>query len=340
MLFKDDKAARAQHEAVRNNVGWFRWTHDLLEVTGSDAAVFLDYIYVNSIAKLKVSRSKYTTMLNEEGKIIDDVIVMRIEEDLFWISTLYLPELVKWIEEKKGDYNITYKDLTYEMDMYAVQGPNSREMVNKTADSPVDDLKFFAIKDGSVGDVEVKFHRSGFTGELGYEIFCSRKDSAAVKRALEQAGAEMGAVNLDILEVYVRGLAGEKGYVLRQDLLGLNPLEADMGWAVDWSKDFIGKAALERVKEEGPSRQLVGLEIDTDSYNDIDQGELVKLYGIDVGYVTAVMYGYTIEKNIGYAVVDRKKAPVGSDINLGPNLVPAKIVNRIWYDPENKRPRG
>ena len=318
MLFKDDKVARAQHEAVRNNVGWFRWTHDLLEVTGADAAIFLDYIYVNSIAKTRIGRSKYTTMLNENGRIIDDVIVMRMGEEHFWISTLYLPELVRWIEEKKGDYKIAYKDLTDEMDMYAVQGPNSRVLLDKIADSPVDGLKYFAIKNGAVGEAKVTFHRSGFTGELGYEIFCSRKDSAVVNEALKTSGAELDAVNLDVLEVYVRGLAGEKGYVLRQDLLGLNPLEADMGWAVDWSKDFIGKDVLERVKEEGPKRQLVGLEIETDSYNDIDQGDLVKLYGIKVGFVTAVMYGYTVEKNIGYAVVDRKKASIGTDVKLGP----------------------
>lgn len=339
MLFRDDATARAQHNAVRDNVGWYRWTHDLLEVSGSDAMIFLDYIYANSIMKTKIGKSKYTTMLDENGGIIDDVIVMHMKEDYFWISTLYLPELVEWIESKKGNYNIEYRDITSEKDMYAVQGPNSRKLLNKITKSTVDELKYFSIMSNSVGGALVTIHRSGFTGELGFEIFCDKEDSDTVNKALQVAGSELDAVNLDVLEVYVRGLPGEKGYVLRQDLLGLTPFEADMGWAVDMSKDFIGKAALVKNKEGGPRRQLAGIEFDTSSYNDIDQCDSIKINGINVGYVTAAMYGYTIDKNIGYAVVDRKKAPVGSKVLVGSNNVPARIVNRSWYDTENKRPR-
>ena len=89
MLFREDTVARAQHQAVRENAGWYRWTHDLVEVKGPDALKFLDYLCVNSIAKAEVSRTKYTTLLNEEGKIIDDTIVMHMGENLYWVSTLY-----------------------------------------------------------------------------------------------------------------------------------------------------------------------------------------------------------------------------------------------------------
>lgn len=338
MLFKNDAVTRAQHNAVRNNVGWYKWTHDLLEVTGADAASFLDFLYVNSIAKTPIGRSKYTTMLDEEGRIIDDVIVFHMGEDYFWVSTLYLPELVEWIDGKKGDLDVKYRDITHETEMYAVQGPNSRALVNKIVGEPVDDLKYFSIKDNTIGGIKVKVHRSGFTGELGYEIYCDPKDNSIIEKALTEAGAEFNAVKVTVLEVMVRGLAGEKGYLLRQDVFGLNPFEADMGWAVDMSKDFIGKAATEKVKEEGPKRQLVGLEFD--AYNDINQGEIVRINGIKVGTVTAMMYGYTIDKNIGYAVVHRAVAPIGSEVRIGANKVPAKIVERIWYDPENKRPRA
>lgn len=338
MLFENDAVARAQHNAVRNNVGWYKWTHDLLEVTGADAASFLDSLYVNSIAKTPIGRSKYTTMLDEEGRITDDVIVFHMGKDYFWVSTLYLPELVEWIDAKKGDLEVKYRDITYETDMYAVQGPNARALVNKIVCEPIDDLKYFSFKDNTIDGVKVKIHRSGFTGELGYEIYCESKDSPIVKKALTEAGAELNAEKITVLEVIVRGLAGEKGYVLRQDIFGLNPFEADMGWAVDMSKDFIGKAATEKVKEEGPKRQLVGLEFDV--YNDINQGEIVRINGIKAGTVTAMMYGYTIDKNIGYAVVDRALAPIGSEVRIGMNKIPAKVVDRIWYDPEGKRARA
>ena len=338
MLFKDDKVARAQHNQVRNNVGWYKWTHDLVEITGADAARFLDSLYVNSIGKTAIGRSKYTTMLDDEGGIIDDVIVFHMGEDYYWVSTLYLPELLEWIEAKKGDLDIEYKDLTYEKEMYAIQGPNSRAFVNKIVDEAVDDQKYFSIRDNTIGDIKVKVHRGGFTGELGYEIYCDMKDKALVETALSKAGIEFNAPKITVLEVIVRSLPGEKGYVLRQDIFGLNPFEADMGWAVDMSKDFIGKAATEKVKEEGPKRQLVGLEYD--AYNDINQGEIVRCNGVIAGKVTAMTYGYTIDKNIGYAVVDRAKAPIGSIALIGPNKIPAKVVDRIWYDTENKRPRS
>ena len=337
MLFKNDTVARAQHDAIRNNVGWYKWKHDLLEVTGADAANFLDFIYVNSIAKTPVGRSKYTTMLDEEGGIIDDVIVLHIGDDYFWVSTLYLPELVEWIDAKKGDLDVKYKDITSVTDMYAVQGPNSRALLNKIVGEPIDDMKYFGVKDNTIGGIKVKIHRSGFSGELGYEIYCDQKDSSIVEKALKEVGTEFGADKITVLEVIVRSIPGEKGYVLRQDILGLNPFEADMGWTVDMSKDFIGKAATEKVKEEGPKRQLVGLEFD--AYNDISQGEIIKINGIKVGKVTAAMYGYTIDKNIGYAVVDRAKAPIGAEAKVGINNVPAKIVDRIWYDAGNTRAR-
>ena len=81
MLFKEDKAARAQHQAVRENAGWYRWTHDLVEVKGKDAEKFLDRLFVGAITKTPVGRTKYTTMLNEDGKIIDDTIVMHTGEE-------------------------------------------------------------------------------------------------------------------------------------------------------------------------------------------------------------------------------------------------------------------
>jgi aminomethyltransferase len=89
MLINDD-IMRKQHEAVRNAVGWYDWTHKLLEIAGKDATAFLDTIFPNPIAKTKVGSARYTTMLNEDGIIIDDVIVFRLEENKYWISTLYI----------------------------------------------------------------------------------------------------------------------------------------------------------------------------------------------------------------------------------------------------------
>lgn len=330
MLFKEDHVARAQHAAVRNNAGWYRWNHDLVEVTGADATRFLDYIFVGPIAKTPVGCSKYTTMLNEDGQIIDDVIVTHVGEEYYWISTLYAPELMAWIDQKKGELDVTCREITGETAMVAVQGPKSKDLVNRLVAEPVDSLKRFTLVDATIGDIAVKVHRGGFTGELGYEIFCDMADSQAIEKAIGEAGKEFDAVHLTVLEVYVRSLPGEKGLVLRQDLYGLSPYEADLGWSVDLSKDFIGKEATERVKEEGPKRKLVGLEFEAESYEDITQGERVRIQGVDAGRVTAAMYGYTVDKNIGFAVVDADKAATGAKVQVGPNRSPAVIVERRW----------
>ena len=101
MLFREDSVARAQHQAVRENAGWYRWTHDLVEVKGKDALTFLDRLFVNNIAKADIGRTKYTTMLNEDGKIIDDTIVMHMGENLYWVSTLYAPQMVSWMRSQR-----------------------------------------------------------------------------------------------------------------------------------------------------------------------------------------------------------------------------------------------
>lgn len=89
-VYKYDEMKRSEHMAVRSSVGWYYWTHQLLEVTGSDAAAFLDKMCANPIANLAVGRERYTTMLNEQGQIVDDVVVIRLQEETFWVSTLFI----------------------------------------------------------------------------------------------------------------------------------------------------------------------------------------------------------------------------------------------------------
>ena len=330
MLFKGDQAARTQHNAVRTNIGWYRWTHDLVEVKGSGATAFLDHLYVNAITKTAVGSSKYTTMLNEEGQIIDDVIVMHLDENHYWVSTLYAPQLIAWMDDKKGVYDVTYSDISKEIDMYSVQGPNSKALIDRLTAAPINSMKRFTMLDTTIGSVEVKIHKSGFTGEDGYEIYCDIADSDTIKSAVTKAGTEPGAVEVAILEVFVRSLPVEKGFALRQDFYGLSPYECDLGWSVDLSKDFIGKEAALQVKTEGLKRKLVGIEFDAESYEDICQRERIYHQGVDVGFIRAAVYGYSIDKNIGFAVVRADKSAPGTRVTVGGNMSPAVIVEKRW----------
>jgi glycine cleavage system aminomethyltransferase T len=330
MLFKEDTVARAQHQSVRENVGWFQWTHDLVEVTGKDAGKFLDYLFVNSIYKAGVGRTKYTTMLNEDGKIIDDTIVMHMGEDHYWVSTLYAPQFIKWADVHRNGFDVSYRNITDDTVMFSVQGPNSAKMMNSLLKSPVDDLKRFQVMDDQIGEVSIKVHRSGFTGENGYEIYCAKSDAAAVEATLREIGKSFNAVELDILEVYVRSLSMEKGFALRQDMYGLTPYECGLDWSVDLEKDFVGKDALLRAKEEGPKHMLMGLELLAESYEDITQREIVYSRGIPCGFVRSVIYGYTVDKNIAFAVIDSAHAVVGEQVTVGSNGSPAIVTDKCF----------
>ena len=330
MLFKEDEVARAEAKAVRENAGWYRWTHDLVEVTGTDAERFLDWMLVNRIAGTAEGRGKYTTMLDENGQIIDDLVVFNRGDGVWWLSTLYGPHAVRWFDAHREGFDVVYEDVTQVWDMYAVQGPKSADVVAELLGKDVSGLKRFEIVDAKVDDIAVVVDRGGFTGELGYELYCKRADSVVVAEAIAAAADRFDAPRLTTLEVYVRSLPMEKGLALRQDYKGLTPHEANLGWSVHLDKEFFGKEALVAAHAAGEKRAFVGLEIERESYEDIAQKEIIRKRGIPVGYTPAFIYGYTVDKNIGFGVVDAKKCPIGTRVTIGPNDSPATIVAPKW----------
>ena len=330
MLFREDEVARAEAKAVRENAGWYRWTHDLVEVTGADAERFLDWMLVNRIAGTPEGRGKYTTMLDERGTIIDDLVVFNRGNGIWWLSTLYGPHAVRWFDAHREGFDVAYEDVTQTWDMYAVQGPASGKVMAALLDEPVDELKRFQIVERKVGETAVVVDRGGFTGELGYELYCRREDSATVAEAIAAAAAKFDAPRLTTLEVYVRSLPMEKGMALRQDYKGLTPYEANLGWSVRMDKDFLGKEALEAAQAEGPKHAFVGIEIERESYEDIAQNEIIRKRGIPVGICCQMIYGYTVDKNIGFGIVDAAKVPIGTRVTIGPNDSPAVIVEPKW----------
>lgn len=330
MLLSTDASVRAQHEAVRNAAGWYDFTHFLLQVTGEDATALLDKMYVSSIAKVKIGGAKYTIMLNEDGIIVDDVVVFRLEDNNYWISTLHIRTPMKWLDENKGASQVKVKDITTEWSMYSVQGPNARDFVNSVVAERVDDQKFFTISDNKIGDIPVKIARSGFTGERwGYEIYCAPKNATFVEARLAENESAFGAMKITEIDVMARTLPTEKGFVLLTDIYDANPLEAGFERAVDWSKDFAGKAALERVREGGAKRQLLGFTVD-----DLDariyggpKGAPIVKDGEVVGKATKFTYGATVGKNIGFALVDIAKAKVSDKVTI--NGVEAVLTERL-----------
>lgn len=337
---------RKEHEAVRNRVGFFDFAHDILEVTGEDAKCFLDYMCVNVISELEPNNASYTTILNKDADAIDDVIVFYHGDDRYWVTTLFMTELQKWfnsnLKEKEAEFkDVSFKDITKETALYAVQGPKSKDVLNKMLKDTVDDLGYFQFKQTMLNDMNMMVSRTGFTGELGYELYFHPNWKYKVIQALKENGEEFGIEEVTT-DVTLTSLPTEKGYITVNDFKGANPIELGLEWSVDCEKDFIGKDKLCILKEEGPERRLVGFEVEGDDI-EIEKDDVVKIDNTVIGNVTTFTYGFTVEKYIGYALIDSEYAKEGEKFTiLGKNKqIEATIVEgRIFYDPKGERVRA
>ena len=305
-VYKYDEMKRKEHMAVRESVGWYYWTHQLLEVSGADAAAFLDRLYACPVGNLRVGRERYTTMLNEEAEIIDDVVIFRIEEEKFWVSTLFLKKLVRWMDAQREGFEVSYEDVTPKFDMYAVQGPKSKELVNGLVETPVDELKFFSFVENKVDGVPVVVNRAGFSGEkLGYEIYIAPEKGEMLEEKLGTAAGSLGGAQVTDFQVMAWTLPTEKGFYYMRDLMHANPLEVGLDRGIGWEKEFIGKEALLKIKEEGIQNIMVGFTMEEADVriNGKDlggPGTPVLKDGEEVGRVSKCNYSYVLDKVIGY----------------------------------------
>lgn len=315
-LYQDD-SLRAQHNAVRTTAGWYDFTHRIVEMTGKDATAFLNRMYVANLEKQYVGKAKYTIMLDEDGLICDDVIIFRLEEKKYWISTLYTKDMLKRFGCYDADYDVAYEVVTEQWRMYSVQGPKALEIVNGVLGDSADDLKFFNIRDTAMGGIPMKVARSGFTGEkLGYELYVPTENYEALEAKLTEEGAKAGAMRVTEIDVMAMTLAAEAGYYLMLDLRRCTPYEVGFENTIDWNKDFVGKKALKKVKDKEPARKLVAIEVpdyDAVIYGG-PHGADVKKDNKIIGRVTKFTYGYTVEKNIGYALIDNGSAEIGDTV--------------------------
>lgn len=305
-VYKYDEMKRAEHMAVRTSVGWYYWTHQLLEVTGPDAAAFLDRLYANPVANLKIGRERYTTMLNDAAEIIDDVVIFRFAEDKFWVSTLFLKKLVSWMDAQKQSEDVSYRDVTPEHDMYALQGPRALELADLVLDKQVDELKFFSFTENSVDEIPVLVNRAGFTGEkIGYEIYIASEHQNMLEEKLRRHADALGGRQVTDFQIMAWTLPTEKGFYYMRDLMHTNPIEVGLDRNIGWDKEFIGKQALLKIKEVGASHVMLGFTMEEADVRiqgkDLGgPGAPVLKDGKEIGRISKFNYSYVLDKPIGY----------------------------------------
>ena len=324
------------------------------EITGPDSEALCQYIFTRNMKTLGDGHVVYTAMCYEHGGMIDDGTVFRLGRDNFrWIGgSDYGGEWMREQAEKLG-LNVLIRSSTDMQHNIAVQGPNSRDLMKNiiwTAphQPQLEDLAWFRFTPARIGDehgVPIVVSRPGYTGELGYEIFCHPKHCTEVFDAVWKEGQKygikpMGLEALDMVRIEAGLIFADYDFSDQTD-----PFEAGIGFTVPLKSkldDFIGRDALIRRKET-PSRKLVGLDINAAVC--VDHGDPIFIGRAQVGEITSSMRSPILKKNIALARIDVTHTDLGTELEIGKldghqKRLGAKIVPFAHYDPKKERPRS
>ena len=311
-----------------------------IQIEGPQAGEFLDKVFSRKISTMKVGRGKYAIACHEDGGIFIDGVFFRLEENKFWYVQPDGP-LETWLKAHQADYKVKISDPSSRV--IQIQGPKSQEILFKLTNGSLDDsFKYYHSGFFKIAEQKVYISRTGWTAELGYEIYSLGKDTNYKKLwdTILEIGKPFGLVHDGILSMEIRRI---EGGILDSNTdfdFSMNPYEAGLGSLVDLSKDnFIGKKALE-VLVQKTGKKLFGIISDEafkyKSNISLSNNEIV-------GYLPASTWSPTLKKYIGYVRfnysgkwTDFKVKAEGID----KNLVDCEIVDLPFYDKEKKIPRG
>lgn len=337
-----------EHLATRNAVGIYDvYSQGPLDVKGPDAARLLSKVAARDVERRMTEdgRVLYTSFCNESGGMIDDLTVYRLGAEHFWvIATPSRAAIVEaWLGQHAAGMAAYITNIIPGTAYLSIQGPRSRELLSGLtgADLSTGALPYFRCTRAEVAEVPMVISRTGYSGELGYELYYPRDYAEAIWDAVVEAGRPLGAVPAGLGAL--RSVRIEKRY----PLYGLDldettsPLEAGLGWAVDLDdrSDFLGADALRRQRDEGVTRTLVGL-----AFEDLEPlpkpGDTVFLGGEEAGTVTSADRGYALGRSLALAYVRPDVASAGGPVEVhGEATWPAAVALEPFYDPKGERVR-
>lgn len=326
-----------------------------LIVKGPDAGKFLDLLYTNMMSTLKVGKCRYGLMCNENGFLIDDGVVARIDEETFLCHTTTggAERIHGWMEDwlqcEWWDMKVYVANVTEQYAQIAVVGPNARNVLEKLGgmDVSAEGLPFMEWRDGTLGGFDVRAYRISFSGELSYEIAVPAGRGLALWNALMDAGEEFGVIPYGTEALHV--MRAEKGFIMIGDETDgtVIPQDLNMQWALSKKKtDFLGKRAFERPAMVSADRwKLVGLE--TLDRSVLPDGAYVPAAGTNAngqrnvqGRVTSTYYSPTLDRGIAMALVHYGPERMGEVIEVaqidGP-AIKARIVDPVFYDKDGEK---
>ena len=324
------------------------------EILGPDAELLMQWVLTRNVRKLSVGQVVYSSICYPHGGMMDDGTLLRLTHDNFrWVGgSDYGGEWMRQQAKEKG-YKVWVKSSTDQLHNIAVQGPKSREILKEVVWTPhtqpkLEEIGWFRFTIGRIGDlngVPIMVSRTGYTGELGYEVWCHPKDAPKVWDAVWEEGQPHGLkpLGLDALDL-VRIESGLvfSGYEFSDET---DPFEAGVGFTVPLKTkedDFVGREALIS-RKANPQRKLVGLELEGNETG--AHGDCVHVGRGQVGIITSGMRSPILRKNIALCRIDVTSSEVGTEVQVGKldghqKRIPARVVPFPFYDPEKLKPRS
>ena len=314
-----------------------------VEITGPDAAKFVQMLTPRDLSKLAVGQCKYILITNAEGGLLNDPILLRLAENHFWIS-LADSDILLWAQGVAVHSGLDVTIVEPDVSPLQLQGPKSGEIMKALFGESISDLRYYWLREVKLGDIPLIVSRTGWSSELGYELYLqdsSRGDELWEK--IMAAGTPLGLKPGHTSSIR-RIEGGMLSYHADADI-NTNPFELGLGRLVklDMKADFIGKAALQRIKDEGVSRKQVGIVMDcAPLLGPNTRFWQVTVGGTVIGKVTSAVYSPRLDKNIALAMVDIDYIAIGTalDVNMGGQPVRAKVVEKPFYDPKKKIAAG
>ena len=355
-----------EYNAIRNAAGLIDVTPLFkYRVSGKDATKFVNRVITRDINKVAVGQVIYCCWCDEQGKVIDDGTISRLGENLYrWTAA---DPSMRWFHQNALGLDVNIDDISDKLASLALQGPTSGRLLKQAAEADITNLKYFRVTHAKIAGVEVDISRTGYTGDLGYEIWIPWNDAPKVWDALVEAGKEFdllaaGMVALDVARIEAGLILIEVDYFSSKKALiesqKYSPYEIGLGRLVDLKKEyFIGRAALEEENRRGPKRLLMGLDINWEDverlYDAIGLAPqvpsmasrmAVPVYrgGLQVGKATSTTWSPTLKKMIALASLSREQAAPGTELHMELTVeavrhkVRAKTKELPFFNPPRK----
>ena len=324
-----------EHETVRQAVGVFDVSHmgEFL-IDGEHALELIQKVSSNDASKLAIGKAQYSCLPNDDGGIVDDLIIYKIKEEqyLLVVNASNIEKDWNWIQSK-NDVGANIRDLSEDYSLLAIQGPKAIEAMQSITSHDLSAIKFYNFVVGDFAGVEhVIISATGYTGSGGFEIYCKNSDAKQIWDKVFEAGADFGIKPIGLAARDTLRL--EMGYCLYGNDIDdtTSPIEAGLGWITKFTKDFTNSEAIKAEKERGIENKLIAFELDERGIP--RQGyDIVDHNGNKIGRVTSGTMSPSLGKGIGLGYVPKVFADFHSKINIQirKKAIPATVIKLPFY---------